>query len=532
MNIRLRRVCCRTIHICASCLLGDGRGGASSFRMASSSAGTELTPTASARSSTASGKQMQVRRERVARRYGSLVEDESQSGASKISSMKVRAHPRITWRSTATSNQRARKSSCFGALGRTGVLVCITALASMFAGVVLLAMPAVSANFQQPERGAEVPTSPVAPPPPLPTPSPRGHSPAPPSPPLACSLASQVSALHHGWVASVGSSGSRAPCRLRREITMLSMEERERFFDALLTMKRTAGPVGRVHFGPSYYSYDELVTTHINSVQLLYPNETRDVHFGPAFVLYHRRLLLRFEASLRAIDPSIEAMPYWNAALDAHSVEESIVWSADWFGPLRGEPSMGYAVASGRLNDSFRVPHAASVRHANDHGLLRGHEGRLATPYVVRMPAVETYPGVEASGIGCISTSTFLDFHACQDREHRCIHQFIGGTSRCAPTEVQAELGWDQNVLFGDYLNSAASVLDPIFFPHHANIDRKFLAWQLRHHDLVASHYTYPSHQPAGHRLYDLCGPPDDPMTDDAGVPMTNAQVLAEAPDY
>ena len=87
-------------------------------------------------------------------------------------------------------------------------------------------------------------------------------------------------------------------------------------------------------------------------------------------------------------------------------------------------------------------------------------------------------------------------------------------------------------MLFGDYLNSAASVLDPIFFPHHANIDRKFLAWQLHHQDLATSHYAYPSRQPTGHRLHDLCGPPDDPMTDDAGVPMTNAQVLAEAPDY
>ena len=140
--------------------------------------------------------------------------------------------------------------------------------------------------------------------------------------------------------------------------------------------------------------------------------------------------------------------------------------------------------------------------------------------------------GVEASGRGCASVPSFAAFHACIGREHRCLHAAIAGTSSCVPSSIRGRIGLPAGtVAGGDYLDPAASVNDPIFFVHHANLDRKLLAWQTRHVDASAPD-AYPRQAPPGHRLGDVLGPRADPLRDGSGAPLTVGAVLATPVDY
>lgn len=336
------------------------------------------------------------------------------------------------------------------------------------------------------------------------------------------------------------------PTRIRREIRTLSDAERAHFFDALAVMKTTEGEVGRARFGPRYTSYDELVLTHIRGVEdgardasanasatpSAAPSAlaSTDNHLGPAFLLYHRRFALRFEASLLAVAPSLTAMPYWDSSLDALSFEASVLWTPSWFGPLAGDPAAGYEVPfHGPLNASWRI----ALAHARLDGraYLRGAHSVWVTPRLVRLPGVRTYPGVEASGRGCAASADFGAFHECQAREHRCVHAAIAGRASCVPREVRARRAWPRGAAGGDYLDSAGSVNDPIFFAHHANLDRKLLTWQ-RLHAALHPGYGYPRTAPRGHATGDLLGPPSDRMRDEDGTALTIADVLAAPVDY
>ena len=341
--------------------------------------------------------------------------------------------------------------------------------------------------------------------------------------------------------ASERSEADPVPCvRVRRELRSLSTLERERFFAALATMKATPPAAGRARYGPNFRSYDELVTIHIESVQAAPPNSSLDNHLGPAFLLYHRRFLLLFEVSLLAVDPRVIALPYWDAARDVAAgvgLEASEIWRPDWFGPLRGDPDEGYQVAlGGHLNTTWRIASAPTLAptlaHVNRHGLLRGASSVLTSRHLVRMPSVGAFPGVAASGRGCISEADFGAYHVCQEREHRCVHAFVAGTSQCVPTAQRERLGWLRERATGDYLDSAASVNDPIFFVHHANLDRKMLEWQRAHAHEARRMYLYPDAPPPGHGLHELVGPPTSPMRDAAGRPLKNGEVLLAPVDY
>lgn len=136
--------------------------------------------------------------------------------------------------------------------------------------------------------------------------------------------------------------------RVRREWRQLSDEMRQRVAQAFWTLKNVSTDEGRAKYGPYFANYDEIVYHHACAVK---DPRCDQGHNGPNFMTFHRLILLKTELALLAVDPGIEALPYWDMAADSvggkyYQDVDKYIFSDKYFGSFWGEqPS--YAVTDG-----------------------------------------------------------------------------------------------------------------------------------------------------------------------------------------
>lgn len=116
-------------------------------------------------------------------------------------------------------------------------------------------------------------------------------------------------------------------------------------------MRNLSTTQGREKFGNNFISYADLVVSH--ACANLDPR-CDQAHFGPVFSIFHRAMLLQFENALLAIDPEIEAMPYWNVAYDSQGGKfrndpENHIFTENYFGSVRGQPKNAFGLVDGKL---------------------------------------------------------------------------------------------------------------------------------------------------------------------------------------
>lgn len=353
-----------------------------------------------------------------------------------------------------------------------------------------------------------------------------------------------------------GTSPRRAtPLRVRRELRTLTPEARERVFAAMDVLKHTSRAEGQERYGSHFIQYDDLTAWHLASAAMKGCDEA---HLGPAFPTWHRAFTLRFEKALLAVDPSIEALPYWDYNVEARSADarSSEVWT--WFGSSEGDPSDGNAVKDGRFGHWRVRANASDISNiTNSYGMLRSPWNVNPSPYVTRYG---TSCGARTDWNHsmwdvCLKSPNYLGWYACTDPTvHTWAHSFLGGvwdseskmsrvgcflknaigvpgqwhsgcltcTTNCTdPKAAQKTCSCKkaaklkcltavarQAPTYGDFADSWASPNDPIFFFHHANIDRSLMTWQHRHIN-KAPHYGFPkvSLPCNGHGLHDVVSP-------------------------
>ena len=101
---------------------------------------------------------------------------------------------------------------------------------------------------------------------------------------------------------------------VRREIRDLTGDQWRRVVRAFWAMKRFTDHDGKTKYGSSFVSYDTLLKMHMSAAL----NPIGDqMHFGPQFGPTHRAWWLLFERSMRAIDPLIDGLPYWDFRREA-----------------------------------------------------------------------------------------------------------------------------------------------------------------------------------------------------------------------
>ncbi|KAK8004253.1 hypothetical protein PG989_003972 [Apiospora arundinis] len=282
-----------------------------------------------------------------------------------------------------------------------------------------------------------------------------------------------------GLEATARTGCSVANARIRREWSTLSKPERKEYIKAVQCL-RSLPSKSDPEFAPGARTrYDDFVAVHINN--------TRIIHATGNFLTYHRYLVALYESALINECGYKGAQPYWNwlayqddlsksplldgsdtsmggdGAYFAHNGSKTAI---GWFQPGKG----GGCVASGPFKDT--VANLGPVAPTMN-GLEKSPSPLAYNPRCLRRDftsrAPKTWFTVEnflnlTTGAASHSIATFQT-----ELQGRFGEGFLG-----MHTAGHQSIGADSADLF-------SSINDPVFFLHHAMLDRVYWMWQALH---------------------------------------------------
>ena len=281
--------------------------------------------------------------------------------------------------------------------------------------------------------------------------------------------------------------------RVRKNARYLTATEKQNFVRAVLTLKNTPFPGAPMTQPISIYDYFVCLHLAVPSVVLATsPGTTRDfAHSGAGLFAWHREYLHLFEEALRATDPGANiTIPYWDWS--GTTVLDTI-FTNDFVGPNGGATGGGGAVSSGYFAfdapttlPAWWPPGLAGWRVRRSLGLSPGttHGGQLN----IGSPGFSSLPGFGplrrsfgATGASALPT-------AAQVRNALNLGNFnLVGAAPGFRERVESPIHSDGHMWFGfsgtsHMSNFFLSPNDPMFWLHHANIDRMWAMWQLDGH--------------------------------------------------
>lgn len=263
--------------------------------------------------------------------------------------------------------------------------------------------------------------------------------------------------------------------RVRKNAALLTADEWKRYCRAVVTLKHT--PVA----GSDISIYDLFVALHL-CVDALVDSETETInrpdaaHRDSGFLPWHREYLLRYEEELVKVDPRV-SLPYWNWGL-GEADETDGLFEDDRMGQRNGVISSGYFSPDGHTDFQLGWEIHENLRRFGISKAL--HRGTTAWPAgdlpsaddVLRVLAYTDY-GTFLNGIGV---------EIGLERLHGTVHGLVGG-----------------------HMSNFSSPNDPLFFMHHAQVDRIWAMWQREHPGAD----DYPTNGALGHALNDNMWPWD-----------------------
>ncbi|KAL6853090.1 hypothetical protein ACO1O0_007643 [Amphichorda felina] len=271
------------------------------------------------------------------------------------------------------------------------------------------------------------------------------------------------------WAIPLNATASPKPkCRnpiVRKEWRTLNRWEKIEYLVAVKCFLSKPGITPKADAPGAVSRYDDLVATHIN--------QTFSIHYVGHFLPWHRWFTALYEQGLRDECGYRGAQPYWDWTLDV--TPSSKFTESPVFDPVFGFGDNGPFIPSNNTND---VP------------------GR--------------------TGGGCVEDGPFKDLVVNLgplddlSGNPRCLKRdfspyFAGrylGMNQTELTLEQPDFGWFDNVVeggpsfdasgvhggghysvggtYGQMGDLYASPTDPVFFLHHANLDRVWWSWQKR----------------------------------------------------
>ncbi|KAF4914776.1 Tyrosinase ustQ [Colletotrichum fructicola] len=219
-------------------------------------------------------------------------------------------------------------------------------------------------------------------------------------------------------------------------------------------------------------------TSHFDDFTYAHITAGGSSHYAAAFLPWHRMFVHTYEQTLRQKCQYGGAQPYWNWVLDSRDLSQSPVWDSE----------LGFGLDGGSEGD-----------HCVEKGPFAGR--RYAWRHLPEKGIAEMEPH-------CLSR-WFRDRHSLEDAEDEVL--FLKIYDRISPEYVNETLNAaDYSSFFkkfeagahnaipmfirGEWLNFTATN-DPVFFLHHAQVDRLWWLWQ--------------DHDPKG-RLKEYFGPSEN----------------------
>ncbi len=238
---------------------------------------------------------------------------------------------------------------------------------------------------------------------------------------------------------------------LRKNHLSMSPAEKARFVAAVLELKKRG-------------VYDQLVKDHRTAMPpMSMPmgggmSMGKMAHRSPWFLPWHREFLLRYERELRKVDAKV-TLPYWDWLADR--AKSSSLWHADFMGGT-GTGTAGHVADGPFAGSTGNWPLAVQSDNVHDPALRRaiGVEGRLPTKTSIRAAIKRTpYDTAPWDDMARPPETIGPGFRPQLEHVvHDPVHGWVGGTM---------ELSTSPN--------------DPVFFLHHANVDRLWAVWRSSH---------------------------------------------------
>ncbi|MEL6552538.1 MAG: tyrosinase family protein [Cyanobacteria bacterium J06621_11] len=358
---------------------------------------------------------------------------------------------------------------------------------------------------------------------------------------------------------------SQSPLFQRKSVTALTSAEKTAFVNALNTLQSTYPKGSQISL------YEQFVVQHIltmgfrQSLGATGPARGNPAHSYPAFLPWHRQFLLAFEQALQTVDPNV-TIPYWDWT-DPNAL--TVMLQDDFLGDagqgttiqvadkgsFEGGEVKTSVFSTWQLNEKIHFD-AITLDSLGTH-LLR----------FVGLPPFDQYPLSESDLAPLFNTDNYEVFNALiegalvpnpnspnlnnpnlnnlnpnnSDRStgersnnqsdylpgwtlHAFVHSVIGGS--------QVDWNdWNQGIahqldILGTMDSVPCSPYDPIFWLHHANVDRLWAQWQDQGH---SGNTFYPAtDRPFGHNLSDPMWPWDGGLSapGNYGPPETDLREL------
>ncbi|MFI2458248.1 tyrosinase family protein [Streptomyces sp. NPDC019539] len=228
---------------------------------------------------------------------------------------------------------------------------------------------------------------------------------------------------------------------VRKNQALLTADEKRRFVNAVLTLKAD----GR---------YDSFVATHNDFIMSDTDGGDRVGHRSPSFLPWHRMFLIEFEQALQSVDPAV-AIPYWDWTTDR--TPRSALWAADFLGGT-GRSGDGQVMDGPFAGASGAWPIVVSVDGRN---FLRRELGNEAIQLPTR---------AEVDSVLAISTYDAPPWNSTSEGFRNNLEGWRG-----------INLHNRVHVWVGGHMASGVSPNDPVFWLHHAFVDKLWSEWQALH---------------------------------------------------
>ncbi|QRW05827.1 tyrosinase [Ceratobasidium sp. AG-Ba] len=216
---------------------------------------------------------------------------------------------------------------------------------------------------------------------------------------------------------------------------------------------------------PDSSFYDDMTYIHMD--------QTDHIHYTGSFLPWHRWYTNMHSRALKTKCGYQGVMPYWDWSKDAASFNTSAMWDPNPTSGLGtfGDPAQDYQVTNGgfaNMKVAYPISHTPRRQYT-------------PFPYLswwwVPRPQEAAAEGIKQSYVDSAINGYIGDFRGFQNATekaqafHANIHMIMGGDMagtcpKAAGTTCQGGSTWTPN--------------DPLFFFHHANMDRIWWSWQLR----------------------------------------------------
>jgi hypothetical protein len=237
---------------------------------------------------------------------------------------------------------------------------------------------------------------------------------------------------------------------IRRDISLVSEEERNRFISAIVKLDTAKF----FPDGVSYWDKQEDIhkNAHFSGV---------DVHGGPGFIPWHRVIVNRLEQLLREVDPAL-SLHYWDWTTDPRSTNggRTALFTDAFMGNANGD--------AGHLLNDFES--------SEDAELGNGHT-KIWRDVAAQAANGDGTPAL-ADDATILGNGNFQTLAAALKGAHdNTAHSYIGGT----------------------LTNAHYSFHDPFVFLLHSNLDRLWAKWQTdpAHPDRLVPATAYSGLSPA-----------------------------------